>query len=132
PDALIADVHRWAGDQLLHFLLVLAAEGARQIAVVIVPSFVHFLFVRRFRRATYFFSSFFLTRISSTTPYSLASAADMKKSRSVSCLILSIGCPLCLASSSFILSRVLRISFAWMSMSVAWPWKPPSGWCSMM
>lgn len=24
--------------------------------------------------------------------------------------------------------RMLRISRAWMSMSVAWPWKPPSGW----
>jgi len=25
-------------------------------------------------------------------------------------------------------ARRVRISRAWMSMSVAWPWKPPSGW----
>ena len=29
-------------------------------------------------------------------------------------------------------SRVLRISLAWISMSVAWPSKPAEGWCMRM
>ena len=47
-------------------------------------------------------------KTSSMRPYSLASPAIMKLSRSVSCLILSTGWPVCLASSSLSVSRVLQ------------------------
>jgi hypothetical protein len=32
-DALVADVHPWAGDQLAHLVLRLAAEGALQVGI---------------------------------------------------------------------------------------------------
>lgn len=54
-------------------------------------------------------------------PYALASAGDMKLSRSVSRLIVSTGDTVCLAYSSFMVSRARKISRAWLSMSVAWP-----------
>src|SRR6185369_16346671 len=44
PDALVADVHRGASDELLHLLLRFAAEGAAQVAVrVFVPPSLHFV-----------------------------------------------------------------------------------------
>src|SRR5438128_1251827 len=52
----------------------------------------------------------------------------MKKSRSVSCWILSMDWPVWYTRMRFNSSRILRISRAWMSMSVAWPCAPPSGW----
>ena len=43
-DALVADVDRRPGDELLHFLLRLAAEGAAQVAaLVIVSPSLHFV-----------------------------------------------------------------------------------------
>jgi len=43
PNALVADVHRWASDELLHFLLRFAAKRAAEIAVrVFVAPSLHF------------------------------------------------------------------------------------------
>ncbi len=61
---------------------------------------------------------------SSMMPYSLASAAVITKSRSVSLWIRSIGWPVCSARISSRSSRSRRISLAASSMSVAWPWAP--------
>ena len=41
PDALVADVDRRPGDELLHFLLRLSAEGAVKIAVPIISPSIH-------------------------------------------------------------------------------------------
>src|SRR6266545_2135108 len=68
----------------------------------------------------------------SIKPYSLASSADMKRSRSMSFSIDSTVLPVCLAYSSLSLRRRNRISRAWISMSDAVPWVPPEGWCIMM
>src|SRR5881628_3086811 len=68
----------------------------------------------------------------SIRPYSLASSADMKRSRSMSFSIDSTVLPVCLAYSSLSLRRRNRISRAWISMSDAVPWVPPEGWCIMM
>jgi len=45
----------------------------------------------------------------------------MKKSRSVSRSIFSIGWPVCSARMSLSVLRMRRISWAWIWMSVAWP-----------
>ena len=64
-------------------------------------------------------------------PYFTASSAPRKKSRSVSRRMTSIVCLVCRARISFSRSRRYRISLAWISMSVAWPWNPPIGWWIM-
>src|SRR3990172_8295754 len=56
----------------------------------------------------------------------------MKKSRSVSRWIFSIDWPVWCTRMRFSSSRIRRISLAWMSMSVACPCTPPSGWGIMM
>ena len=56
----------------------------------------------------------------------------MKKSRSVSRSIFSMACPVWFTRMRFSSSRMRRISRAWMSMSVACPCTPPSGWWIMM
>src|SRR5256885_10222565 len=61
----------------------------------------------------------------SIRPYSLASSADMKRSRSVSRSMRSTGWPVCFAISLFICARRWRISLAWISMSDAVPPPPP-------
>ena len=58
----------------------------------------------------------------------MACSAVMKKSRSVSFAIRSIGWPVWVTRIRFSSSRMRRISRAWMSMSVAWPCTPASGW----
>src|SRR6266550_1660608 len=68
----------------------------------------------------------------SIKPYSLASSADMKRSRSMSFSIDSTVLPVCLAYSSLSLRRRNRISRAWISMSDAVPCVPPEGWCIMI
>src|SRR5439155_897331 len=65
---------------------------------------------------------------SSTILYSFACSAVMKKSRSVSRWIFSMDWPVWWTRIRFSSSRIRRISRAWMSMSVAWPWTPPRGW----
>src|SRR3989454_4623721 len=69
---------------------------------------------------------------SSTIRYSFACSAVMKKSRSVSRWIFSMDWPVWWARMRFSSSRIRRISLAWMSMSVACPCTPPSGWWSMI
>ena len=69
---------------------------------------------------------------SSTIRYSFACSAVMKKSRSVSRWIFSIDCPVWCIRMRFSSSRMRRISRAWMSMSVACPCTPPSGWWIMI
>src|SRR5690606_31054117 len=64
----------------------------------------------------------------STRPYSRAASALLKLSRSVSWATVSIDWPVWRARIEFRLCFIERISRAWISMSVAWPWKPPSGW----
>src|SRR5438105_3202063 len=51
----------------------------------------------------------------------------MKKSRSVSFSIFSMRWPVWWTRMPFNSARILRISFAWMSISVACPWTPPNG-----
>src|SRR5665213_843035 len=63
--------------------------------------------------------------MSSMMPYSLDCAAVMMKSRSTSCSMRSSGCPVLELISLLVISRMRRISRAWMSMSVAWPLSPP-------
>src|SRR5690606_3457345 len=67
----------------------------------------------------------------STRPYSRAASALLKLSRSVSWAIVSIDWPVWRARISFRRCFMDRISRAWISMSVAWPWKPPRGWWIM-
>src|SRR5690606_41105710 len=64
----------------------------------------------------------------STRPYSRAASALLKLSRSVSWATVSIDCPVWRARMAFRFCFIERISRAWISMSVAWPWKPPRGW----
>src|SRR5437867_3341517 len=56
----------------------------------------------------------------------------MKKSRSVSFSIFSMRWPVWWTRMRFSSARTLRISFAWMSISVADPWTPPNGWWIMI
>ena len=83
PDALVADVDRRSGDELLDLLLALAAEGAttdsrgyRRLRL----SALAYLSSATLDRPTRLLSVFLLavTSISSMMPYSLASAALMK------------------------------------------------------
>src|SRR5207249_284034 len=110
PDALVADVDRRAGDQLLDLLLRFAAEAAGQ------RSSVALLDRHLAYRVAYFLSDFssvfFLAVISTSSmmPYSLACEDDMKLSRSVSPLILSTDWPVCFEYSSLSVSRVFKIS----------------------
>src|ERR671936_2537431 len=150
-DALVADIDPGTGHQLADLRLVLAAEGAARVAAAIL-AFVHrdglgpsrsgsgrgsgrtvalpaVLSSSRPSLATWPSASRpVLTMMSSMMPYSLASWALMKKSRSVSRSIFSIGCPVCVARMSLRVRRMRRISWAWIWISVAWPWKPPDGW----
>jgi allantoinase len=68
----------------------------------------------------------------SIRPNALASSGERNLSRARADLIASSGCPVCLTYSSFMRVLRCRISRAWMSMSVARPWAPPDGWCTMM
>src|SRR3990172_4544790 len=63
----------------------------------------------------------------SISPKSSASEPSMKLSRSVSSRICSRVRPVCLTMIWLSRSRTRRISRAWMSISVAWPWNPPIG-----
>ena len=68
------------------------------------------------------------SRTWSTSPYSLASSADMYLSRSVSRLTTSNGCPVCsdmISTSRFVSSSVSR---ATISMSGTLPRKPAEPW----
>ncbi len=65
-----------------------------------------------------------LTSTLSTRPYFVASSAPKKLSRSVSRSMVLMSCPVWRARISFSRWRRYRISLAWISMSVAWPWKP--------
>src|SRR5205814_1574109 len=73
-----------------------------------------------------------VTMTSSTSPYSTACLPVRKRSRSVSFSIFFKLCPVCFTRMLFICSRSRMISRAWMSISVAWPCTPPSGWWIMM
>ena len=44
----------------------------------------------------------------------------------------SMSCPVWLARISLIRDLRKSTSCAWISMSVAWPWKPPEGWWIMI
>src|SRR5712664_1769635 len=133
-DAFIADVDRRAGNELPDRVLRLAAEGAAEVLIV---GHLALVWESRVTGASRHF--FFPSSISwkfaitwSISPYSLASSADMKRSRSMSFSMCSTGLPVCLAYSSLSLPRRYRISRAWISMSAAVPWVPPDGWCIMM
>src|SRR5215831_5480829 len=67
-DALVTDVDGRARDELLDFLLIFPAEGARKVAVFVALS-IHAYFAP---------TSFFWTITSSMIPYSLASPGPMK------------------------------------------------------
>src|SRR5256885_94789 len=133
-DALIANVDRWSGNELPDRVLRLAAEGAAEVLIV-----GHLALVWEGRPAGasghFFFPSSICWKLAITwsiSPYSLASSADMKRSRSMSFSIWSSGLPVCLEYSSLSLPRKYRISRAWISMSAAVPCVPPHGWCIMM
>src|SRR5881394_4080814 len=133
-DALIANVDRRAGNELPDRVLRLAAEGAAEVLIV-----GHLVLVWEGRpvgaSGHFFFPSSICWKLAITwsiSPYSLASSADMKRSRSMSFSIWSNALPVCLAYSSLSLPRRYRISRAWISMSAAVPWVPPEGWCIMM
>ena len=61
-----------------------------------------------------------LSLTSSIRPKARASSGDMKLSRSFALEMTSAGRPQWCAYSPTSLSRTARISFAWISMSVAW------------
>ncbi len=65
---------------------------------------------------------------SSTMPYSLACAAVRMVSRSMSARTFSTVWPVCWARISSSRARMRRISLAWISRSVTWPWPSPEGW----
>src|SRR5882724_10063194 len=125
-DALVADVDGRAGDQLADLVLALATERADEVAGAVVTVLRHetpYVFVSLPGR---------VTMTSSTSPYSTACLPVRKRSRSVSFSIFFKLCPVCFTRMLFICSRSRMISRAWMSMSVAWPCTPPSGWWIMM
>ena len=106
-DAFIADVDAGACHELSYLLLRLAAEGALELALFI-PKLQH-------DTTSYFLGFSILTgrvMTSSMRPYSFASSAVMKLSRSVSAISFSRGCPVCLARMSLPTSLRRRISFA--------------------
>src|SRR5262249_16073328 len=124
-DALVADVDGRAGDQLADLVLALSAERADEVAAPIVTVFGHW--------PPYSFGlPGRVTMTSSTRPYSTACFPVRKRSRSVSFSIFFRLWPVCFTRMLFICSRSRMISRAWMSMSVAWPCTPPSGWWIMM
>src|SRR5438067_221642 len=118
-DALVADVHAGAGDELLHLLLRLAAEAAlHEIAAI--TELRHRLppcYATPAACGTPASSRVVIT--SSMMPYSWDSSALIMKSRSVSFWILSISWPVSWASILFRRSRIRMISLACSSMSVA-------------
>src|SRR2546423_2120103 len=133
-DALIANVDRRAGNELPNRVLRLAAEGAAEELIV-----GHLVLVWEGRPAGesghFFLPSSICWKLAITwsiSPSSLASSADVKRSRSMSFSIWSSALPVCFAYSSLSLPRRYRISRAWISMSAAVPWVPPEGWCIMM
>src|SRR5467141_586643 len=98
-DAFIADVDRRAGNELPDRVLRLAAEGAAEVLIV---GHLALVWESRVTGASRHF--FFPSSISwkfaitwSISPYSLASSADMKRSRSMSFSMCSTGLPVCLA-----------------------------------
>src|SRR5207249_3106809 len=120
PMSLDAEIHRETCDQLAHVVLALAAERALQRAAAGTAPSETALVVG-------------LAEITaSTIRYSFACSAVMKKSRSVSRWIFSMDCPVWWTRMRFSSSRIRRISLAWMSMSVACPCTPPSGWWIMI
>src|SRR5262245_33508044 len=147
-DALVADVDRWSRDQLANVVLALPAERALQNASVRLtrsghsrPPFSGPLAARAqpFRPSpaaptacAVFSNGTWDAMTWSTIPYSFACSAVMKKSRSVSRVMRSAGWPVCCTMMRFSSSRMRRISRAWMSMSVAWPCTPASGWWIMI
>src|SRR6185503_15987929 len=134
-DALVANVHGRAGDELPDRILGLAAERTAEMLVV-----RHvFLVWEAGRVSARDHLAFFPSPISwkfemtwSIRPYSFASSADMKRSRSMSFSICSTALPVCFAYNSLSLPRRYKISRAWISMSDAVPCVPPDGWCIMM
>src|SRR5207247_1185701 len=129
-DALVADVDARSGDELLHLLLRLAAEGALEQIGVAEPTHappsllpkcspLANVYEPAAAAAASFGSALRVAKISSMIPYSLACSAVMMKSRSVSCLIFSSVCPVCSERISSSSCRYRRISLAWISMSTA-------------
>src|SRR5207302_5072806 len=97
-DALIANVDRRSGNELPDRVLRLAAEGAAEVLIV-----GHLVLVWEGRPAGasghFFFPSSICWKLAITwsiSPYSLASSADMKRSRSMSFSIWSNALPVCL------------------------------------
>src|SRR5581483_10706917 len=123
-DALVADVHARPGDQLLDLLLRLAAEGALDEVAPLIE-------LRHDSPRCYAAPARVSAgaaeplTISSMMPYSRASSAPMMKSRSVSLWMRSSGWCVCTARMCSSISRIRRISRAWISMSVACPPTPP-------
>ena len=63
-----------------------------------------------------------------TSPYSTASSADSQRSRSMSAITASNDLPVSREMVRAMRSRALRISCAWIAMSLAGPPAPPLGW----
>ena len=133
-DALVADVDAGPGDELLDLLLRLAAERAlQQLATVSELGHVVVPPLRVVACASagtavigpLVSASSRVEITSSMMPYSLASSADITKSRSVSRWIFSTVWPVWWARISSRRTRMRRISLAASSMSVAWPWARP-------
>ncbi len=132
-DALVADVDGRARDQLLDFLLALAAEGAGEVRVVV--ALLHVLAApripRRARRCGIAAADDRADHLVDepvvhAPPRPSYSSRARCRARSA-----ATGLPRVLARISFMRSRSFRISRAWISMSVAWPWTPPRGWWIM-
>src|SRR2546427_4638550 len=110
-DALITNVDRRAGNELPDRVLRLAAEGAAEVLIV---GHLALVWESRVTGASrhFFFPSSISWKLAMTwsiSPYSLASSADMKRSRSMSFSMCSTALPVCLAYSSLSLPRRYRI-----------------------
>src|SRR2546429_61461 len=98
-DALIANVDGRSGNEFPDRVLRLAAEGAAEVLIV---GHLALVWERRVPGASrhFFFPSSISWKLAITwsiSPYSLASSADMKRSRSMSFSMCSTGLPVCLA-----------------------------------
>ena len=121
-DALVADVHRRPGDDAVDLAGGAGAEGAARLALGGTAAHGGKLSPAASGRA-----SPAGVMISSMMPYSRASSALMKKSRSVSERMRSRSRPVRSARMWLICSRIWMISRAWISTSAACPPMPPMG-----
>src|SRR6185369_8329523 len=129
-DAFVANEYRRARNQLAHLVLTLAAE--RAIKKLVAGRFIgHSTICSRNLRKNLSLLYAPMTRFCKTLsikPYSMASSAHKKRSRSWSSSTCSGERPVNFAISEM-KRRFKSIAYcAWRSISDTWPWKPPEGW----